>query len=99
MRIDYLHNLTIQETYERINKLLPELQEEYSDKISDSQLNWNLDCTQMNFSMKVMGFKTSGQIHLKDKQISLEGKLPFVAKMFGEKIEEMIRKKLDELLS
>jgi hypothetical protein len=49
--------------------------------------------------MEIMGFKTKGQVTLNDSQVSLEGKLPFMAKMFSGKIEAMVKTQLDDLLA
>ncbi|MFH2028546.1 MAG: polyhydroxyalkanoic acid system family protein [Nanoarchaeota archaeon] len=99
MKIEHKHNLPIDVTYTRINKLLHELQDQYSDKISDPHKRWNSSHTQMDFSIEIMGFKTYGQIYLKKHLVILEGKLPFMAIIFSGKIESMIKEKFDELLS
>ena len=99
MRIDYQHNLAQEEAYGRINNLLTDLQKQYADKISNPQTSWNPEHTRMDYSMEIMGFKTKGQVTLNDGQVSLEGKLPFMAKMFSGKIEEMVKTQLDDLLS
>ena len=99
MKIDYRHDLTSEEAYERINNLLVDLQRKYSDKISNAEKSWNPEHTQMDYSMEIMGSKIKGQVHLRDCQITLEGKLPFMAKMFSGKIEEMVRKRLEDLFS
>lgn len=49
--------------------------------------------------MEIMGFKTNDQVYLRDCQVTLEGKLPIMARMFSGKIEEMVRKQLEDLLS
>ncbi len=99
MRIDYQHNLTQEEAYRRINNLLTDLQKQYADKIRNPQTSWSPEHTRMSYSMEIMGFGTKGEVTLQDGQISLEGKLPFMAKMFSGKIEEMVRKQLDNLLA
>jgi len=99
MRIDYQHNLTQEEAYRRINNLLTDLQKQYVDKIRNPRTSWNPEHTRMGYSMEIMGFGTKGEVTLQDGQISLEGKLPFMAKMFSGKIEEMVRKQLDNLLA
>ena len=66
MRIDYKHNLTKQQSYEKINKLLPELQAQYADKISNPKWSWNSDNSKMDFSMEIMGFDVSGNIDVMD---------------------------------
>lgn len=99
MRIDYQHKLTPEEAYGKINNLLINLQRQYADKISNPQTSWNPEHTRMDYSMEIMGFKTKGQITLKNNQVSLEGKLPLMARIFSGKIEEMIKKQLDDSFS
>jgi len=99
MKIDYQHNLTNEEAYKRINNLLLDLQTKYSDKISNAEKSWNPEHTQMNYSMEIMGSKIKGRVHLRDCQITLEGKLPFMAKMFKGKIEHMVKEQLEDLFS
>lgn len=99
MRIDYQHNLTSEEAYKRINNLLTDLQKQYADKISNPKTSWNPKHTRMDYSMEIMGSGTKGQLTLRDGQVTLEGKLPFLARMFSGKIEEMIRTQLDDSLS
>ncbi len=99
MKIDYQHNLTNEEAYKRINNLLLDLQRKYSDKISHAEKSWNPEHTQMDYSMEIMGFKTEGKVHLRDCQITLEGKLPGIAKMISGKIKKMIKTQLDDSFS
>lgn len=99
MRIDYKHNLTKQQSYEKINKLLPELQAQYADKISNPKWSWNSDNSKMDFSMEIMGFDVSGNIDVMDKKLVMEGDLPLIALPFSDKIEDMITAKLKEILA
>jgi len=99
MRINYQHNLTQEEAYRRINNLLTDLQKQYADKISNPRTIWNPEHTRMDYNMEIMGFSTKGEVTLRNGQVSLEGKLPFMARMFSGKIEEMVRKQLDDLLA
>ncbi len=99
MRIDYKHNLTKQQSYEKINKLLPELQAQYADKISNPEWSWNSDNSKMDFSMEIMGFDVSGNIDVMDGKLAMEGDLPLIALPFSEKIEDMITAKLKEILA
>ena len=64
-------------------------------QISNLQTKWNEGLTQMDFSMALIGFKIGGKAYLKDYQVTLEGKLPFMVKMFSSQIENMILKELD----
>ena len=99
MRIDYQHNLAREEAYRRINNLLTDLQRQYAGRISNLLTSWNPKHTRMDYSMEIMGASTNGQVNLKKGKVSLEGKIPFMARMFSGKIEEMVRKQLDGFLS
>ena len=99
MRIEHEHALTADESYKRISNLLSGLQSQYADKITNPTTSWNSDHTRMDFSMEIMGFRTSGQICLTDHMATLDGKIPLMARPFSGKIENMIKSKLDELLS
>lgn len=99
MRIDYKHKLTHEEAYERISNLLTDLQRRYADKISNPRMRWNPERTRMDYSVEIMGFGTNGQVTLRQGQVSLEGTLPFMARMFSGKIEEMVKGQLDALFS
>ena len=67
--------------------------------VDDVTMAWNKDHTKMEYSMKLKGFKTKGQVSLKPNKISLEGKLPFAARLFKGKIEGMIKQQLEDLFS
>jgi hypothetical protein len=99
MRIDYQHNLTQEEAYRRINALLTDLPKPYADKISNLKTSWNPSHTLMDYSVEIMGFSTQGELTLKNGQISLEGKLPFAARLFRGEIEKMVKTQLDDLLA
>jgi len=98
MIIKYKHNKTKGEVYKVIDKFLGELKEKYKDKIQGYSTDWNTSKTIMNFSLYAKGFKISGKVQLYDSLIVLEGKLPFLAKLYQDKIESMIKKTLKEVL-
>ena len=99
MIIDYQHALTGEEAYQRINNHLTLLQERYADKISDPSFIWDAACTQMNYRLGFRGYSIHGQITVRDNLVSIEGKLPFMARLFTGKIEERVRRELDLLFS
>lgn len=51
----------------------------------------------MDFNFEAKGFNINGDITLKERELILNGKLPFAARLFSGKIEKMINEKLDEL--
>ena len=99
MRIEYNHKLSKDEAYTRLQGLLLDLQRQYAGQISDAWSEWNKDHTQMRFRASIRGFETTGNVYLMDKQVILEGSLPFMARLFSGKIEKMIRERLEALLS
>jgi len=99
MKIDYQHNLRLEDTYAKINTFLTDLQEQYSDKISNVKTSWNLNRTHMTGSMELMGCKTRGTIVLTDGQVTLEGTVPFYLSFFRNKIKKIVTTKLEDLLS
>ena len=82
-----------------MDNFLKDITTQYADKIRNPQTKWNLNHTQMDFSIEVMGLKTNGHVYLKDGLVTLEGKVPLMARMFSGKIEEVIREKIEDLLS
>lgn len=99
MKIVYNHGLKAEEAYNRIDNLLKNMAEKYADKISNPETRWNSDHSEMDFGVKVMGFGTNGKVYLEDGKITLEGKLPFAARIFKGKIENMVKEQLEELFS
>lgn len=97
MRIEYSHNLPREVAYEKINSLLAELQTKYSDKIKYLTSSWNPERTKMNYSLEISVFNTEGNISLENNKVILEGKVPLTARMLTGKIEDVIRRKLDDL--
>ena len=97
MKIKYSHSLSLHEAYRRVSNLLAELQNKYSEYISNPQTKWNADNTKMDFSMEVKGFSVKGKIILTDKLITVEGELPFLARIFKGKIEAYIMEALEKL--
>jgi hypothetical protein len=99
MKIEYGHKLSNEEAYTRLNGFLEQIKVENKEKIDSVSTTWNEEHTKMDFSVKAMGISTTGQLYLTDGQIMLDGKVPLLAKPFAGKIEEIIRQKLEELLS
>ena len=91
------HNLLPEEAMRRIKNVIRELQNQYSDKISNVQESWTGNSG--NFSFDVMGFSLSGTLDVTPKTVELDGKIPMSAMLFKGKIESLIREKMSELLA
>jgi hypothetical protein len=46
----------------------------------------------------VMGFDVSGNVHVEDREVNMEGQIPLAAIAFKGKIESVLREKMTELL-
>ena len=96
MKVIVDHVLPKQEAKTRISKLIEELKTEHRDKISDEYENWNGDSA--DFGFKVSGMKITGKLIIRDSDVEINGKLPFLAIPFKSQIENLIREKAEELL-
>ncbi|MGY4884029.1 MAG: polyhydroxyalkanoic acid system family protein [Nanobdellota archaeon] len=98
MEIKYnLGNYSQEEAYQKIDTFLDGLVNQYSDLVSNPSKTWNTSKDKMNFGFEAKGYNISGDINLRKGELVLNGKLPWVAKMFSGKIEEMVLKQLGEL--
>jgi hypothetical protein len=98
MEIKYpLNNYTKEDAYHLIDGFLDSLVNQYSDMISNPEKEWNKQKDKMNFKFEAKGYEISGDIRLQEKELILNGKLPFVARLVSGKIERIINEKLDEL--
>jgi hypothetical protein len=99
MKIEHQHNLTNEEAYKRINGLFSGLQKQYGDKISSSQIKWDVPHTQMDFTLAIMGLETNGTVCLKKSLVVFDVEIPLMARMFSGQIESMVKEELEKALS
>ncbi len=97
IELNIQHNLSQSEALSRIQRFLPELKVQHSEKISDLEESWS-DNTVV-FKFKISGFKVSGNLVAEEHQIIIRGDLPLFATMFSSTIESTIRKHAEELLT
>ena len=95
--IDVPHTLDQQAAVDKLTGLMSALQTRYKDVASDIQGSW-VDNV-LNFSLKVMGFTSSGKVTVHDKLAKVEGQLPLAAAMFRGRIEESIKSEMQKELS
>ena len=98
MIIKHEHNKTKDEAYKAIDSFLNKLVIQYKDKVKNYSKNWNSSKNIMDFSLSGRGAGISGKIQLYDNSVVLEGKLSFLAKLYQEDIELIIKKTLKEIL-
>ncbi len=96
MKVTVAHKLTPLEAKGRISQLVFALKKQYKDKITDISESWNGD--KNDFSFKMQGMKIAGNILVTGKDVTVNGKLPFMAMPFKSMIESTIKEKASELL-
>ena len=97
MEIKYAYSCGKEKAYDKVNNLLESLQKKHKDKISNVYKEWNSSKDNMHFKFDTMGFRISGYIQLKNKELILDGSLPTPAMFFKGKIKRTIESTLDEL--
>lgn len=91
------HTLSQVEAHSRLERFAEVLQQKYQDKVSDLSQSWEGDT--LNFSFKSYGIQLKGGIAVNDKDLELNGELPFAAMMFKGKIESEIREQLERIVA
>ncbi|MGH7249700.1 MAG: polyhydroxyalkanoic acid system family protein [Minisyncoccia bacterium] len=91
------HGLSQDEALRRIKTLLGEVENQFSDKISDLREGWTGNVGMFSFS--AMGFNVSGTLTVKPSTVELNGVLPFAAVFFKGKIEETVKERAEMLLA
>lgn len=97
MSMQIPHALSREEAQTRITGMLGDLKEQYGDKITDLHEEWHGDTG--SFSFKAMGFNLSGTLQVTDKDVKVNGDLPWAAKPFQGSIEATIRERTERLLA
>ena len=97
MKIELEHNLPYDIAIKCAEKLFTELTEKFKDEFSD--LKQEKNGNKINFSVKVRGMKISGNIIVNEKNVTIESKLPFAARVFQGLIENKIKENADKEIS
>ena len=99
MKIDYAHEHGAAEAYRRITGLLSELKERYADHCTVVSEEWDAKKHRVDFEIKIHSFSVSGNVQVTADAVTLEGKLPILARPLSGRIEKEIRSALDDLLA
>ena len=97
MNMSVPHRLSQDEALNRVKNLLGQVKNQFADKISDLNENWNGNVGTFNF--KAMGFAVSGTLTVTPSEVKLDGTIPWAASFFKGKIEATIRERANELLA
>jgi len=90
------HNLSQAEAKERLGGFVDIIREKMQDKVSDLEQSWDGDT--VNFRFKTYGIPLTGKIAVAEKELVVDGELPFTAMMFKGQIESTIHKYLGRLV-
>ena len=91
------HQLTQDEALKRIHIHFEEIKNEFADKISNLQEEWNEYTGTFSFSF--MGFSVSGTMSVNLSEVKLSGSQPLAATLFKGKIESTIQERAKRLLA
>lgn len=97
MRIEYdISKYTLQEAYTIIDTHLDGLLKDNIDKISNPTKQWNNEKNKMDFGFDINKVNINGNIKLEEKKLIVEGKLPWIARMYNGKVKDIIIEQLEE---
>jgi hypothetical protein len=91
------HALPREEVVHRLEQFADILRAKFKDSVSELEQKW--DGEDVAFGFKSFGMRIAGKIKIHDKDVTVDGDLPFSAMMFKGKIESAIREQLDRLMT
>ena len=97
MEIRRHHNMTMDSAVQLADQILPGFIEKAGDNVSNIQQQW--DGNVLRFAFHTHGMNIKGTFLVTDDEIIIESELPFMARLFEERVRSAIELKLDTLLS
>ena len=97
MKVVLDHNLPQERAIICAEKIFKDLSEKYEDEFSD--LEQKTEGNEILFSFRIRGMNISGTITVNEDNVTIEGKLPFAAKIFKGLIENKIRENADDKIA
>lgn len=96
MKIEFKHDLPKEKALTCAEKIFKNLSEKFKDEFSnlEQKINGNI----ISFSFRARGMNISGNITVHEKEVVIESRLPFAARMFQGLIENKIKENGDKLL-
>jgi putative polyhydroxyalkanoate system protein len=93
---EVMHSLGREQAKQRLESFLQRAAEHYKDQVRELTGEWSGDT--LNFRMKTYGFQITGDLHVEDELVRMDGQLPFAAIAFRGKIENSFQKELQRAL-
>ena len=97
MEIRRHHNMTMDAAVQLTDQILPRFIEQAGDNVSNIQRQW--DGNVLRFAFRTHGMNIKGTFLVTDDEIIIESELPFMARLFEERVRSAIEQQLDILLS
>ena len=97
MEIRRHHNMTRDAAVQLSDQILPGFIEQADDNVSNIQRQW--DGNVLRFAFRTRGMNIKGTFLVTDDEIIIESELPFMARLFEERVRSAIEQQLDILLS
>ena len=94
--IEVPHHLNRDEVVERVRQRTAGARSKFQDQISDFQEQWTDHHAE--FSIKVMGMKTTGTLAVEPEKVNVSLELPFAAMLFRGMIESRVRQEIEDLV-
>lgn len=91
------HRLGRDQAVQRIKQLIPALKRQHADQIDDAWEEWQGSSAEFGF--RTSGNEITGRLSVSDSSVSITGKLPFLASLFSDQIEDAIRSEAAKLLT
>lgn len=91
------HQRTIHEAMKRVKDRLGELEDEYSDVISEVEEVWTETHGSVNVNIK--GFDIECSIEVTDKDVTVSGEIPAPLFFFRGSIKDSISEELEKILN
>ena len=90
------HELEAGDALNKVQGLLQNVKKQYGDKVTNLREEWHGNTG--IFSFNIMGYDISGRLMVKDKEVELDGNLPFAASLFKGKIKSLIEQEAQKVL-
>jgi len=90
------HQLPVPDAVKRLQGFLEEVRRDHADKVSNVQGEWLGET--LKFGFTAMGMQIKGDLVVSDRNVHVNGNLPFAAALFRGTIEQTIRGELEKLL-
>jgi hypothetical protein len=95
MRITVPHHTDKETAKRKINERMAQAMAQHSEYLGDSSHSWEGD--RLIFAGSAKGFKVSGSIEVTDTEVTVDGKLPLIARPFEGRVKHAIEQEAESL--